>query len=158
MWQYFYQHKIIYTIVIEIIGVILMVLGIYIYRGSIVLIGWATAFIILILIESFFVFERGVPDTLLVNVVVITIITSFFVGYVVGYFPKAGLFCMGMWIGFVISLTLNNIALYHIDSNPANLALYIILPILSISFGVLTLFIKKTFIIFASCTLDPTQL
>jgi hypothetical protein len=48
--------------VIEVVGVILMVLGIYIYRGSIVLIGWGTCFIILIMIESLFVFLRGVPS------------------------------------------------------------------------------------------------
>lgn len=86
-----------------------------------------------------------------------TIITSFFVGYIVGYFPKAGIFCMGMWIGFVITLTLNNIAFYYIDSNPSNLMLYIVLPILSVGFGILIQFIKKTFIIFASCNFAPIQ-
>jgi hypothetical protein len=42
-----------------------MVLGIYIYRGSIVLIGWATAFAILVGIESFFIFVKGVPDNII---------------------------------------------------------------------------------------------
>lgn len=50
MWEYFTQNIITYTIIIEVVGVILMVLGIYIYRGSIVLIGWGTAFIILTMI------------------------------------------------------------------------------------------------------------
>jgi hypothetical protein len=59
---------------------------------------------------------------------------------------------MGLWIGLVISLTLNNIALYFISSSPSNLPLIIIIPILGIGFGFLTLFIKKTFIVFASCT------
>jgi ABC-type molybdate transport system permease subunit len=58
---------------------------------------------------------------------------------------------MGLWIGFVIALTLNNIAFYYINSNPSNLMLYIVLPVLSIGFGILILFIKRTFIIFASC-------
>lgn len=128
-----------------------MVLGIYIYRGSIVLIGCATIFIILTIIESLFVYLRGVPSSILQTVLILTIITSFIVGYVLGYFPKAGIFCMGMWIGFVISLTLNNIAFYYIKSNPSNLTLYIVLPILSIGFGILTQYIKKAFIIFASC-------
>lgn len=128
-----------------------MVLGIYIYRGSIVLIAWATVFVLLIMLESLFVFHRGVPSTVLKNVVILTTLTSFFVGYSVGFFPKAGLFCMGMWIGLVISLTLNNVAFYYIDSNPSNLMLYIVTPILSIGFGILIQFIKKTFIIFASC-------
>jgi ABC-type molybdate transport system permease subunit len=58
---------------------------------------------------------------------------------------------MGLWIGFVIALTLNNIAFYYINSTPSNLMLYIVLPVLSIGFGILILFIKRTFIIFASC-------
>ena len=81
----------------------------------------------------------------------ITVICSFFVGYVLGYFPKAGLFCMGMWIGMIISLTLNNVVFYLIKSTPPSLTLYIVLPILAILFGILTLCIKKTIIIFATC-------
>ena len=151
MWDYFNQNIITYTIIIEIVGVILMVLGIYIYRGSIVLIGWGTSFIILTMIESLFVYLRGVPSSLLLNVLILTVISCVFVGYILGYFPKAGIFCMGLWIGFVITLTLNNVAFYHIDSNPSNLMLYIVTPVLSIGFGILILFIKKAFIIFASC-------
>ncbi len=152
MWEYFSRNLVAYTIVIEVVGAILMVLGIYIYRGSIVLIGWGTCFIILTMIESLFVYLRGVPSSLLLNVLVLTLISSFFVGYILGYFPKAGIFCMGLWIGFVITLTLNNVAFYHINSNPSNLMLYIVMPVLSIGFGILILFIKRTFIIFASCT------
>lgn len=70
-----------------------------------------------------------------------------------GYFPKVGIFIQGCWIGLIISLTLNNVAFYHIKSNPANLTLWIVMPILCVLFGVLSLFIKKTFIIFATCIL-----
>ena len=128
-----------------------MILGIYIYRGSIVLIGCGTFLMFLIFIESFFVFIRGMPDATLQNVMTISILTSFFGGYILGYFPKAGIFCMGMWIGIIISLTLNNICLYFIKSSPFNLALYIIMPIISIAFGIISLWVKRTFIIFASC-------
>lgn len=118
VFEYFNRNVVTYTIIIEVIGVILMVLGIYIYRGSIVLIGWGTAFVILIFIESFFIFVRGIPNATINLVLILTIVTSFFVGYTLGYFPKAGLFCMGMWIGIILTLTLNNICLYFIDSNP----------------------------------------
>lgn len=58
---------------------------------------------------------------------------------------------LGGWIGLIISLTLNNIAFYYIPSNPANLTLWIVMPILCVLFGILSLFIRKTFIIFATC-------
>jgi len=132
--------------------VILMTLGIYIYRGSIVLIGWGTSLMILLFIESFFVFLKGVPDSLINNVMTISIICSFFVGFILGYFPKAGVFCLGLWIGIVISLTLNNVALYYIETDIPNLSLYILMPMLGMGFGVLILFIKRTFITLASCT------
>lgn len=136
---------------IEVVGIILMVFGVYIYRGSIVLIGWGTSALILLMIESLFVFLKGVPDSTIKNVIVLTLICSFFVGYILGYFPKAGVFCMGLWIGGVIALTLNNIAFYYIQSNPTNLVLYIVSPVLCIGFGILILYIRRAFITFASC-------
>ena len=96
-------------------------------------------------------FKPGVPDIVLSNVMVLTIICGFFVGYVLAYFPKAGLFCMGMWIGLIISLTLNNVCLYLIYSTPENLPLYIMLPVLCLAFGVLTVCVKRKFIVFATC-------
>ena len=130
-----------------------MVLGIYIYRGSIVLIGWGTSLMLLIMVESFFVFVRDTPNEVIKQVLVLSVIASFFVGYILGYFPKAGIFCLGMWIGVIVTLTLTNICLYFIDTTPSNLMLFILMPLLSIGFGILIIFIKKTFIIFASCTL-----
>ena len=84
---------------------------------------------------------------------VLTIICGFFVGYVLAYFPKAGLFCMGMWIGLIISLTFNNVCLYLIYSTPENLPLFIMMPVLCVAFGVLTVCVKRKFIIFATCTI-----
>jgi hypothetical protein len=135
-----------------------MVFGIYMYRVTIVLIGWATSLIILLFIQQNIVFMPGVPDQVLNDCMMLTVICSFFVGYVLGYFPKAGLFCMGMWIGMIISLTLNNVVFYLIISNPTNLTLYIVLPVLAVIFGILTLCIKKTIIIFATCNLHFIQL
>jgi len=57
---------------------------------------------------------------------------------------------LGSWIGFIISLTLSNIAFYFIKTNPANLTLWIVLPILCVLFGILSLFIRRAFIIFAT--------
>lgn len=94
----------------------------------------------------------GVPDAVISHLLTITIVCSCLVGYILGYFPKAGLFCMGLWIGFIITFILNDIALYRIATNPPNLILYILLPVLALSFGILILFIRKTFIIFSSCT------
>lgn len=128
-----------------------MILGVYMYRVTLVILGWATSFIILLAIEQSVVFIPGVPEADLSGVMLITIICCFFVGYVMAYFPKAGLFCMGMWIGLIISLTLNNVALYLIYSTPENLPLYIVLPVLCIGFGILTVCVKRKFIIFATC-------
>lgn len=157
LWNYFSNNSIGYTIAIEVIGVLFMLLGVYMYRVTLVILGWATAFIILLSIEQTVVFVPGVPDENLSVVMIITIICSFFVGYVMAYFPKAGLFCMGMWIGLIISLTLNNVALYLIYSTPENLPLYIVLPVLCVGFGILTVCVKRKFIIFATCTFLFTQ-
>lgn len=127
-----------------------MVLGVYIYRVTIVLIAGLSVFLALLAIEAGIIFQPGVPSSFITVVIIINGVTSLFTGYVFGYFPKAGLFFLGGWIGFIISLTLNNIAFYYIISEPANLTLWIVLPILSVIFGLLSLFIRKTFIIFAT--------
>ena len=128
-----------------------MIMGVYIYRVSIVLIGAFSMFVILLAIEVPILFYQGVPDQVLSNVMLLTAICSFFGGYVAAYFPKIGLFTLGAWMGIILSLTLNNIAFYYISSFPANLTLWIVMPILAVAFGIMGLFIKKTFIIFATC-------
>ena len=130
-----------------------MVLGVYIYRASIVLIGAFSLFVILLFIEVPFVYLRGVSDDTLGNVMILTVICSFFGGYVSAYFPKVGLFVLGAWLGIIISLTLNNIAFYYIPSDPANLTLWIVMPILAVAFGIIGVCIKKTFIIFSTCNI-----
>lgn len=127
-----------------------MVLGVYIYRASIVLLGASTMFIILLAIEMPLIFYPGVPEQTISNVLIISGVCSFFAGYVFGYFPKMGIFMLGSWIGFIISLTLNNVAFYFIRTSPANLTLWIVLPILCVLFGVLSLCVKRAFIIFAT--------
>jgi len=63
-----------------------------------------------------------------------------------------GIFLLGGWIGIIISLTLNNVAFYFIKSNPANLTLWIAMPVLGVLFGLLSLYITRAFTIFATCT------
>jgi hypothetical protein len=153
LWDFFSRNTLAFFIVTEILGIILMVLGIYLYRITLMLLGTLAAFFIFVMVESLLVFQPGVPNDLITSVIVITIITSVLVGYVTLYFPKVGLFVMGMWVGFFLSFILNNIALYHISANPPALPLMITMGILGIGMGVLNLFIKKIFVIISTCTI-----
>jgi len=62
LWNYFSNNSVGYTIAIEVIGVLFMILGVYMYRVTLVILGWATAFIILLSIEQTVVFVPGVPE------------------------------------------------------------------------------------------------
>ena len=62
LWTYFSNNSIGYTIAIEVIGVLFMILGVYMYRVTLVILGWATSFIILLSIEQTVVFIPGVPE------------------------------------------------------------------------------------------------
>ena len=135
----------------ELVGIFLMVLGIYFYRTSLALVGAGSFFLMLLMIESFFVFERGVPDSQISEVLTLSVFTSLLVGYIMGYFPKAGVFCMGGWLGLILSLTLNNVGFYYINSNPQNLTFYIVAPVLSVASGVLTVCLSRKIIMVASC-------
>jgi hypothetical protein len=128
-----------------------MTLGIYIYRASIVLLGACSMFFALLAIEIPVIFSPGIPINIISDVLILTAICSFFAGYVFGYFPKMGIFLLGGWIGIIISLTLNNVAFYFIKSTPANLTLWIVMPVLGILFGFISIFITRAFTIFATC-------
>ena len=94
------------------------------------------------------------PTDIISDVLILSGVCSFFAGYVFGYFPKLGIFLLGGWIGIIISLTLNNVAFYFIKSNPANLTLWIAMPVLGVLFGLLSLYITRAFTIFATCKND----
>ena len=151
LWDFFGRNTLAFFITTEVLGIILMVLGVYLYRVTLLVLGLLAAFFVLIMVESIVVFQPGVPIELTTSVIVITIVTSVLAGYVTLYFPRVGLFVMGMWVGFFLSFILNNIALYHIVSNPPALPLMITMGILGIGMGVLSLFIKKTFVIVSTC-------
>lgn len=150
IWTYFDKHKFAFFLTTLIFGVVLMLLGLYMYRITIWLVGGMAGFGILLLIESIVIFVPGVPNGLINSIVIITGITSIFIGYVTLYFPKLGTFGLGAWIGVILSFILNNIALYRIKSGMANLPLLITLAILAVAFGVLALFFKKSFIIIST--------
>lgn len=102
-------------------------------------------------------FKPGATDNFLGNSLILTGICSFFAGYVGGYFPRIGIFCLGGWLGVIISLMLNMIAFYYIPSNPANLTLWIVMPILALLFGILILCVRKSIIVFATCNYSIIQ-
>lgn len=120
------------------------------YRITIWLVGGLAGFGILLLIESVIVFLPGVPNDLINSIVIITGITSIFIGYVTLYFPKLGTFGLGAWVGVILSFILNNIALFRIKSSISALPLLITLAILGVVFGVLALFFKKSFVIIST--------
>lgn len=151
LWDFFGRNTLAFFITTEVLGIILMVLGVYLYRVTLMLLGMLAAFFVLVMVESTVIFQPGVPSELTSSVTVITVVTSVLAGYVALYFPRVGLFVMGMWAGFFLSFILNNIALYHIVSNPPALPLMITMGILGIGMGVLSLFIKKTFVIVSTC-------
>lgn len=130
---------------------ILMVLGVYLYRITLFLLGTLASFFIFTTVESLVIFQPGVPNQLVSSVLTVSIVASVLVGYMTLYFPKAGLFVMGMWVGFFLSFVLNNVALYHIKSNPPALPLMISMGVLGLGMGVLSLFVKKSFVIFSTC-------
>jgi hypothetical protein len=152
LWSFFDDHTFAFFLSTLILGVILMTLGIYLYKITLLLVGGLAAFFILMLVESAVIFLPGVPNDLINSVLIITGITCIFVGYVTLYFPKAGVFGMGCWVGVFLAFILNNIALYKIKSNPPTLSLIITMSILGVGIGILSLFIKKTFVIASTCT------
>ena len=150
VWTYFDKHKFAFFLTTLIFGVLLMLLGLYMYRFTIWLVGGLAGFGILLLVESVTVFLPGVPNQLINKIIIVTGLTSIFIGYVTLYFPRLGTFGLGAWIGVILSFILNNIALYRIKSSISTLPLLITIAALGIAFGLLALFFKKSLVIIAT--------
>lgn len=74
---------------------------------------------------------------------IIAVLFGVLMGYVTVTIPKIGFFCLGMWLGVVIALLLNNAFLYKIQLTNNFVVLWLTIGVLSILLGVLSCFFYK---------------
>jgi hypothetical protein len=144
------DHKIIFTIVLVIVGAGECFFGLKILPLTLFIIGYFTGFGVLIAILGEFVIA---PGTNVVVVWVILIITVFFgllLGYVTTSLRRLGFFFLGFWLGTVIAFLLNNAFLYKITST--NVPLWVAIGALGGFFGFLSCFFYKHIVIVSTAT------
>jgi hypothetical protein len=150
------DHKIIFTIVLVIVGAGECFFGLKILPLTLFIIGYFTGFGVLIAILGEFVIA---PGTNVVVVWVILIITVFFgllLGYVTTSLRRLGFFFLGFWLGTVIAFLLNNAFLYKITST--NVPLWVAIGALGGFFGFLSCFFYKHIVIVSTATVGAYAL
>jgi hypothetical protein len=80
----------------------------------------------------------------------LAVVCGALIGYLAMTLPKLGFFALGMWLGFVLALMLNNAFLYKIEVDPPQLILYIVMFIFGLLFGMLSCCIWKRIVIFST--------
>jgi len=71
-------------------------------------------------------------------------------GFIFVKLKKLGMFAVGAWLGYFISLILYSAFLYKIKSNPVNLTLYLSNGILAFIFGIVSIKLFNQIVIFAT--------
>jgi hypothetical protein len=71
-------------------------------------------------------------------------------GYAATKSIKAGVFIVGLWLGFILTLAMNNLFLYKIHTDPVKLPFYICFAIVGMIAGISSVFVYKHVIILST--------
>jgi len=96
------------------VGVILCFFGLKLYKPTMFVIGYLTGFGVIIVIMGEFVIRYDSESVMAYASLIIAVLFGVLLGYVAVSLPKIGFFALGMWLGIVLALLLNNAVLYKI--------------------------------------------
>jgi hypothetical protein len=82
---------------------------------------------ILVLLFAEFLITPTTHIILVWVALLLAVVCGALIGYLAMTLPKLGFFALGMWLGFVLALMLNNAFLYKIEVDPPQLILYIVM-------------------------------
>jgi len=96
------------------LGGVLCFFGLKIYKPTMFIIGYLTGFVVIVVVVGEFVIRYDSESVMAYVCLIIAVFFGVLTGYVTIKTPKIGFFALGMWLGIVIALLLNNAVLYKI--------------------------------------------
>lgn len=107
------------------------------------IIGYMTGFGGIIIVMGEFVIRYDSESVMAYASLVIAVLFGVLTGYLTVSTPKLGFFALGMWLGVVLALLLNNAFLYKIKFANSSVVLWITIAVLATGMGVLSCFYYK---------------
>lgn len=125
------------------LGTLLCFFGLKIYKPTMFIIGYITGFAVIVVVVGEFVIRYDSESLMAYTCLMIAVFFGVLTGYITIKNPKVGFFALGMWLGVVLALLLNNAILYKIQIGNTTIVLWITIAILSFGMGVLSCFFYK---------------
>lgn len=97
-----------------------------------------------------FIVDKESPESTTWICLFASLMFGLFGGYFFVKLSKLGMFAVGAWLGYFISLILYAAFLYKIKSNPADLTLYVSNALIALIFGLVSVKLFDQIIIFAT--------
>lgn len=116
-----------------VVGLVECFFGLAILGPSLFSIGFLTGFGFLLLLFGEFIIKPTSASVLVWVLIIICVMCGCLVGYLATSLPKIGFFALGIWLGVVSALIINNLFLYKIETNPPDLLLYVLMLVLGAS-------------------------
>lgn len=133
-----------------------MFFGYFLIQITIFLFGWVagSAFSLIYLAESYPNSDPS-PTSVINFMIILSCLLGIFYGFFLITLPKLGYFNIGVWLGAIFTLMLQNAVLYLSKSL---LAFYIVLGILCLSMGIIAVLAFKYFIIISTSIISGFML
>lgn len=96
------------------VGTVLCFFGLKIYKPTMFIVGFLTGFAAIVVVVGEFVIRYDSESAMAYVCLMIAVFFGVLTGYVTIKTPKIGFFALGMWLGIVMALLLNNAVLYKI--------------------------------------------
>lgn len=156
LWQFLIDHKLIFALIVLVIGLFELFFGYYLIQITIFLYGWVagSAFSLIYLAESY-PGNQVSPASVINFMIILSAMLGIFYGFLLITLPKLGYFNIGVWLGAIGTLMLQNAVLYLSKSL---LAFYIVLGVMCLVLGIVAIMAFKYFIIVSTSIMSGFML
>ena len=147
MWTNLSENDTIFSVCFFVVGLGLCFMGHYLRFFTLFTVGFLTGFGGLVIVLSDFVLEHNTEDSVVFVLTMISLAFGVLMAYLTTTLRRAGIYLLGMWVGVIMALLLNNTVLYKINKQGT---VWIAMLVIGTAFGLLGLWLKNRITIICS--------
>jgi hypothetical protein len=140
MWVKLAESELIFAIFFLAVGIGLCLFGHYLRFMTMFTVGFVTGFGSLVVILSEFVLEHDSEENVVFVLTLICVAFGILLAYLTTTVRRIGIYLLGMWVGVIMALILNNTILYKTNSSGT---IWIAMLVIGTFFGILGLWLKN---------------
>lgn len=140
MWVSLADNELIFAIFFFVVGLGLCLFGHYLRFMTMFTVGFVSGFGGLVIILSDFVLEHDSESNVVFVLTLISVAFGILMAYLTTTVRRIGIFFLGMWVGVIMALFLNNTFLYKTNKGGT---VWFAMSVIGTFFGVLGLWLKN---------------